>query len=262
MTATLCLTFDNMGSAFKVGSGELSGPGPDDEGPLGYPEALAILDDLGLKATFFIEGWNALHNPEAVMSLATKGHEVAVHAWTHDAIGSLSEVDVGRVISDSTAAFRNLGFTNLGFRAPGGKRGPFLEKALRKHGYCYDSSVDHGVGAIEEEAQRDTPMFESGLIPVLPWRWRNIDFYQYEMHPDGGRSPRDVTEHFTRQLEDLAQNGGIATFIFHPSVSCVDPVRKEAFRQILQHAAREPNLQVRTARQVIAELMSQRAETG
>ena len=41
--ATLCLTFDNMGSALAVGQGSTARPGQTDVGPAGYPETLDLL---------------------------------------------------------------------------------------------------------------------------------------------------------------------------------------------------------------------------
>jgi peptidoglycan/xylan/chitin deacetylase (PgdA/CDA1 family) len=121
--ATLCLTFDNMGSALSVGQGLAARPGQADAGPVGYPETLDLLNELGLRATFFIEGWNALHNPAALRAVASRGQEVAVHGWVHETIHTLDAIAVERVLADSTAAFACANIRSRGFRASGGKRG-------------------------------------------------------------------------------------------------------------------------------------------
>ncbi len=82
-----CFTFDNMGEASDVGSGRLSGPLPEGEDPslaIGYPALFELLERRGVRATFFIEGWNGVHHPEAVRAIVVRGHELGMHGWTHE----------------------------------------------------------------------------------------------------------------------------------------------------------------------------------
>lgn len=55
--------------------------GPD---PISTPHFLDLLDDLGVRATFFVLGSRVVRHPEVVAETAARGHEVAVHGWTHD----------------------------------------------------------------------------------------------------------------------------------------------------------------------------------
>ncbi len=254
---TLCLTFDNMGSAASIGQGQLAGPGPDDVGPVGYPEALALLDRLGLKATFFIEGWNALHNPRAVRDVAERGHELAVHGWVHEVLHTLGAIEVERVLTDAVAAFHSLGIEPEGFRAPGGKRGAFTLPILRKLGLRYDSSVDHAHDDAEENAPHAVPQLLDGDFPTIPWKWLFIDYYHYYMHPLGERSPAAVADHYFEALARLETNGGFCTFIFHPFASCQIAERTETLELILRRAMESPDIDIVTAGGVADALRSQ-----
>jgi len=244
---TLCLTFDNMGSAALVGQGQLAGPGPDDIGPAGYPETLALLDKLDLKATFFVEGWNALHNPQAVRNIADGGHEVAVHGWVHEVLHTLDAIEVERVLTDAVAAFHNLGIKPEGFRAPGGKRGFSTLPILRKLGLRYDSSVDHAHNDAEENTPHALPELLEGDFPTLPWKWSSIDYYHYYMHPEGEQSPDAVVRHYFEALSLLERTGGFCTFIFHPFVSCQTAERTDVLERILRKAIDSPNIDIVTA---------------
>ena len=244
---TLCLTFDNMGSAVWVGQGKQGGPGPDDIGPAGYPEAIALLDSLGLKATFFIEGWNALHNPLAVRELADRGHEVGVHGWVHEVLHTLDAMEVERVLTDAVAALHNLGVKPKGFRAPGGKRGDYTLPILKKLGLRYDSSVDHAHDDAEENAPHALPTLLDDDFPTLPWKWSSIDYYHYYMHPMGEQSPEEMANHYFQALWQLEQTGGFCTFIFHPFVSCQTAERIEVLERILRQAIDSPNIDIVTA---------------
>ncbi len=49
------------------------------------PEMLALLDSLGIKATFFIVGGRARQYPEYVRAIYDAGHVIANHSYSHDA---------------------------------------------------------------------------------------------------------------------------------------------------------------------------------
>ncbi|MDT0610578.1 polysaccharide deacetylase family protein, partial [Streptomyces lancefieldiae] len=55
--------------------------GPD---PRSTPHFLDALDALGVRATFFVLGENVVRHPVPARELARRGHELAVHGWTHD----------------------------------------------------------------------------------------------------------------------------------------------------------------------------------
>ncbi|MEV7690764.1 polysaccharide deacetylase family protein [Streptomyces bungoensis] len=55
--------------------------GPD---PASTPRFLDALDELDVKATFFLLGAEVVRHPALVRELARRGHEPAVHGWTHD----------------------------------------------------------------------------------------------------------------------------------------------------------------------------------
>lgn len=54
--------------------------GPD---PLSTPAFLRCLDDLGVRATFFVMGTAVGRHPALCRAMADAGHELAVHGWSH-----------------------------------------------------------------------------------------------------------------------------------------------------------------------------------
>ncbi|MEU2928176.1 polysaccharide deacetylase family protein [Streptomyces sp. NPDC007251] len=71
----------------------LSGAGPSrhialtfDDGPdpASTPRFLDALDALGVRATFFVLGEHVVRHPGLVRETVRRGHELAVHGWTHD----------------------------------------------------------------------------------------------------------------------------------------------------------------------------------
>ncbi|WP_225833472.1 polysaccharide deacetylase family protein [Streptomyces sp. NK08204] len=55
--------------------------GPD---PRSTPAFLAALDELAVRATFFVLGEQVLRHRRLTHDIVRRGHELAVHGWTHD----------------------------------------------------------------------------------------------------------------------------------------------------------------------------------
>ncbi|MGW7621300.1 polysaccharide deacetylase family protein [Streptomyces antimycoticus] len=54
--------------------------GPD---PRTTPRFLRVLDELGVRATFFVLGDGVTRFPHTTLEIVHRGHELAVHGWTH-----------------------------------------------------------------------------------------------------------------------------------------------------------------------------------
>ncbi|MGZ3114127.1 polysaccharide deacetylase family protein [Streptomyces sp. H62] len=56
----------------------------DGPGPASTPRFLDLLDELGVRATFFLLGEDVVRHPATAREQARRGHELAVHGWSHD----------------------------------------------------------------------------------------------------------------------------------------------------------------------------------
>lgn len=252
MPSTLCVTVDNLGSALAVGRGRAVRPDPTEPGlARGLPAALRLFKDLGIEATFFVEGWNALHHPAAILSMLDHGHEVGLHGWVHERWAELSDGRQETLLWDGTAALRLAGADPRGFRAPGGYRGRRTEAVLADLGYRYDSSIDRET----EEAPPHVTALSNGLA-VVPWRWQDNDYWQYHMHPDGGRSPEQALATWRHSLAQAVEADGLMTLTVHPFVSFVDADRLDVVRQFLELALATPQLTVTGAGTLVMKRLS------
>jgi peptidoglycan-N-acetylglucosamine deacetylase len=244
--STLCLTFDNMGRAREIGEGLASRPDPDEPSlAVGYPRLLALLDELDLKGTFFIEGWNALHHPQRVRELAERGHEVGLHGWVHERFGSLDAKRAEQLLYDGTAAMERIGLHPKGFRAPGAARGEKTAGFLKALGFAYDGS----------SGPNDAPQ-PSLLLPGLahvPWRPEMVDSIQYLRHPTRPRTPAELQSSWLKEI-DSVREGETLTIVIHAFVSGVDEERFAVVRKVLGRA--RERLKVKTARAVADEVLS------
>ena len=95
-----------------------------DDGPTAAytNEILAILDQYGVKATFFVIGREVEENPEYARSIVEAGHELGNHSWSHPNMSLLSLDRIADEIERTDAAIRAVGYEGeLHFRPPFGK---------------------------------------------------------------------------------------------------------------------------------------------
>ncbi|MEK2490112.1 polysaccharide deacetylase family protein [Kitasatospora purpeofusca] len=96
--------------------------GPD---PRHTPTVLALLEQHGIRATFFLIGENAVEHPDLVREIAARGHHIANHTWTHPDLRHLSETKVREELErTSELLHRTTGKAPTWFRAPGGDWSP------------------------------------------------------------------------------------------------------------------------------------------
>jgi peptidoglycan/xylan/chitin deacetylase (PgdA/CDA1 family) len=246
LTAVACFTFDNMGEAADVGAGKLAGPLPPGEEPslaIGYPRLLDLLERRGVRATFFVEGWNGEHHPAAVAEIVRRGHELGMHGWAHETWHELAPEREAELARRATEALeRAAGVRPRGFRAPGGARTAHTASILADLGYAYDASLGDGAhpGRLE------------GGLAQIPFVWPGVDGFHYlaaEPPP-----PAVVRDRWLAALDKAASCGGLFVLVCHAFLTGVDESRLEALDAVIAAACADPRLVVSTAGEAAARL--------
>ena len=214
--AAVSVTFDNLGEAADLERGLW----PEGE-PLGrhfsvrraLPRILEMLEELGMRSTFFIEGLNAELYPEALLEIADAGHEVGLHGWRHEYWPDLSPSDEARTLERSVHEIREIGIQPRGFRPPGGRLTRSSPGLLADLGFTHCSPAGSGVGLLDD-------------LVVLPFEWRLLDAYYYLPRFGGLRerftgssealSPVRFREKIRAALEGTVRDGGYLILVFHP----------------------------------------------
>ena len=250
--ATACFTFDNMGEAAEIGAGSTAAPSPNRVHPSlesGFPNLFDLLGRHRIRATFFIEGWNGEHHPEAVREIVARGHELGMHGWVHEPWKPLAADAEAALATRATEALqRAAGVRPLGFRAPGGERSPHTEQTLLRLGYLYDASLGDGM---------QPTVLPSGLAQV-PFVWAGVDGAYY-LRPDPAR-PDDVRDRWLASLAQVAERDGLFVLICHAFITGVDDARLGALGAVIEAAVRDQRISVRTCGEVAMDLLA--APTG
>lgn len=169
-----------------------------------------LLDELGMKATFFAEG-RTLENISNGNRLS--GHEVGIHGLDHEDLtgcsGAMISAAMLRAIVERSMALvkDNTGRTPVCARAPYMKADDFILETFSESGIKYDSSE------YAEMCQRMVPYEREGLIEVpvaesTDAQGNKISAYLWQMH-EGRRRPED----YIRMVSGM--EGGIFCLATH-----------------------------------------------
>lgn len=143
-------------------------------------KALDLLDEFGIKATFFVLGWIADEMPEVVRRVAARGHEIASKGYYHRSIRQLSREEFRDDLVRSREALESAsGTAVLGYRIAHGWFTPhdlWALEVLAEEGFLYDSSIRPIFRAFADEPRRravhrhrcgDQVLWE---FPLSSWR--------------------------------------------------------------------------------------------
>ena len=126
-----------------------------DDGPSPQltPRLLDILKERGIKATFFVVGQNAAEYPDILRRMASEGHEIANHSWSHPALTKLGAESLRKQIENTNDAIAKVtGKRPVLMRPPYGATSSILNKRL---------SEEYGLKVI------------LWSVDPLDWRYRN-----------------------------------------------------------------------------------------
>lgn len=142
--ASVSLDLDNLWSYLKTHGNEEWRSRPTYL-PEFAPVILGLLDDVGLRITFFVVGCDAerAENAGAIHALAAAGHEIGNHSHEHEPwLHRYSAAQIDEELERAELAIaRATGRTCDGFRGPGYSWSPVLLETLARRGYRFDAST-------------------------------------------------------------------------------------------------------------------------
>ena len=144
-------------------------------------KALDLLDEFGVKATFFTLGCVADEMPEIVREIAARGHEVASKGYYHRTIQEMTPGEFREDLQRSREAIeRATGIRVIGYRIARGHLGLtdlWALDVLADEGFAYDSSFYPRLRSVADEPWRRFPFKHSHAeseimeFPLATWGW-------------------------------------------------------------------------------------------
>ena len=143
---------------------------------------LDLLDEFGVKGTFFILGWVADRVPGIVREIAERGHELGAHSFEHQLVYRMARAEFEEDLDRTVAAVRSAaGVEPTVFRAPSfsiTKSSMWALEVLAERGFTIDSSIfpvhhdRYGIADFERY-----PLRHNGIVefPMTTWRVAGIN---------------------------------------------------------------------------------------
>ena len=190
---------------------------------------LALLDELGARATFFVLGMAARAHPQLVQAVQERGHEIGCHGDAHVPVHTQTPDEFAADLRRAKTTIGELtGETPAGYRAPAfsiTRDADWAFDVLAHEGFAYDSS------------QHDSPAIRDRSVPATraPHRLDNDGLWEFPIAvwragrtriPVGGASywqllPPPVL------IKGLYNAGPLAGLYLHPNELDPEPLRAD-----------------------------------
>jgi peptidoglycan-N-acetylglucosamine deacetylase len=211
---------------------------------VGVYRILEALDRYGIRATFFIPGFDAERYPEAMDAISRAGHEVAGRGYAYEDFSALSPAEQNDALQRGEDTFQRVfGSRPAGFRAPEGQMSNETRRLLAARGYRYDSTycdddLPYIVADGDGYRMAELPHFHTSAM----------DRHYYQAY----RQPGIVREAFREELSAMYEVGGLCNLAIHPrgDYGSGRGVRIRAIEDTLQAMRETPRLWVATCGEI------------
>ncbi|MBU2360714.1 MAG: polysaccharide deacetylase [Alphaproteobacteria bacterium] len=213
-------------------------------GEVGSPRLLDLFDKMGLKTTWFIPGHSAETFPEQMKDVATRGHEIGIHGYSHENPIAMTREQEIAVLDKAIDVITALaGKRPTGYVAPWWEFSNVTNELLLERGIKYDHSLMHNdftpyrvrVGdkwtkidysLKPEQWMKPLERGEETDLIEIPANWYLDDlppmmFIKKAPNSHGFVNPRDIEEMWRDQFDWVYANMDYAVFpiTIHPDVS-------------------------------------------
>ena len=211
----------------RIGVSGWATPGP----ALGRQTAalLDLLDELGVKATFFVLGMAARAHPRLVEHVVARGHEIGCHGDTHLPVFSQSPAEFAADLRTARETIEAItGRRPLGYRAP-------AFSITRDCAWAYGVLADEGFAY--DASQHDSPRIRDRIAPASagphPMQAEGTTLWEFPVavwHGPRGRLPVGGASYWALLptglvLRGLRGAGSMAGLYLHPHELDPQPLR-------------------------------------
>ncbi len=184
---------------------------------VGTPRILELLDDYGIKASFYIPGYVAETHELLVADIVRRGHEVAHHGYMHESPATLTGQQEEEVLDKGIAIIERItGERPRGYRSPGWELSERSLHLLADRGFVYDSSLmGNDVPYLVDSGGR-----ELVEIPVQ-WELDDAPYFNYAPALNARNmmaSPEQVYQVWSAAFEGMYHYGRSYVLTMHPYV--------------------------------------------
>jgi peptidoglycan/xylan/chitin deacetylase (PgdA/CDA1 family) len=217
----VALSFDSDHESIPLVRRQAS-PGQLSQGEYGarvaVPRILKLLDQHGIKASFFMPAVIAQLHPDEPARLVAEGHEIGIHGWIHELNSKLDfETERDLQMRAADVLERLSGKRPVGIRTPSWDFSPHTLSITREMGLLYDSSL-----MADDEPYEILQKGEPTGVVELPVEWIRDDYVYFNMDRSSMLRPHTppsaVLEIFKAEFDGAYREGGTFVLTMHPHV--------------------------------------------
>ena len=179
------------------------------------PRILDLLDDYGIKASFYIPGYVAETHEDLVRDIQRRGHEIGHHGYMHEPPATLTREQEADVLDKGIGILERItGEKPLGYRSPSWELSEDSLALLAERGFVYDSSLMGNDIPYRVDADgRD--------IVEVPVHWELDDVPYFNYSPALGvrnvmADPEQVYRAWSAAFEGMHHYGRSFVLTMHP----------------------------------------------
>ena len=212
---------------------------------VGTPRILDLMDDYGIKASFYIPGYVAETHEVLVSEIAGRGHEIAHHGYMHEPPATLSKAQEEEVLDKGIAIIERIaGRKPLGYRSPSWELSEHSLALLADRGFEYDSSLMGNDIPYQIDA-------DGTQLVEIPIQWELDDAPYFSYAPSLGSrnlmaSPEQVYQVWSAAFDGMYHYGRSFVLTMHPFVTG-RPGRLRMLERLIQHMRELPGVEFMTA---------------
>ena len=208
---------------------------------VGAPRILDLLDEYGIKASFYIPGYVAETHETLVLDIKERGHEIAHHGYMHEPPASLSKQQEEEVLDKGIAIIERIaGERPVGYRSPSWELSEHSLSLLAERDFLYDSSL----------MGNDIPYMvdaDGRQLVEIPSQWELDDGPYFDYAPSLGSrnlmaSPEQVYQVWSEAFEGMYHYGRSFVLIMHPFV-IGRPGRLLMLERLIRHMREHPGVE-------------------
>jgi peptidoglycan-N-acetylglucosamine deacetylase len=214
---------------------------------IGMPRILNILDEMNIKATFFIPGWVIEKHTKIVKEIVKRGHEIGYHGYLHERVYLLEE-EKKRIVKCKEIMKKYINVEPVGYRAPEADLVPEVLKLIKENGFQYSSNFMDADSPYLHEFKNDDPLVE---LPTS-WLFDDSSHFFFTLQEPARRpiaSHNTVLEIWKSEFDGIYEEGGSIVFMLHPQI--IGRVsRVKMLKELIGYIQERPNVFIGTGKEV------------
>ncbi len=211
---------------------------------VGTPRMLKLFDTLGIQTSWFIPGHSIETFPKEMKAVASAGHEIGLHGYTHENPIAMTPEQEADILDKTITLIRKLsGKRPTGYVAPWWEMSAATPHLLMERGIKYDHSQMHAdftpywmrineswtlIDYSKPAKSWMKPMKKGSTFPIvqIPGSWYLDDlppmmFMKNVPNSGGWTNPRDIEDWWRDQFDWVYREMDYAvyTLTIHPDIS-------------------------------------------